>query len=315
MALLPPDPVYTLRSPDIGAIHSICFHQDERLFAATKKGQVYLFDLQTNRSTYHFTIGENPINSIHHTVECLVTMEKGGGTKVRQLTNSGYKIIAEADMEHSGFCRGDIAHEPGLLFAARNDNAISVMKLETLEEVEQLVDTERTDLGTLSSLKYLQINGQDCLLAGYESGSLLLWDLREPTKPLSADKIGEFVTCIDYDLITNRGLAGNASDRINVFSINRANSTLQVRDDLIIKNAGLHCVRIRKDRKVFCTGGWDGRIRIFSWKSLRPLAVLTEHKAEVMDIAHSQGKVSFWKSNIMAAAGGDGQITLWDIYN
>lgn len=46
MALLPPDPVFTLNQREMGAINSLCFHNDERLFAATKKGQIYLFDLQ-----------------------------------------------------------------------------------------------------------------------------------------------------------------------------------------------------------------------------------------------------------------------------
>lgn len=66
---------------------------------------------------------------------------------------------------------------------------------------------------------------------------------------------------------------------------------------------------------MFVSGGFDGRIRVFSWKSLRPLAVLSEHKGNLMDIAFSDGIVAFWKSNIMAAGGTDGKITLWDIYN
>lgn len=74
-------------------------------------------------------------------------------------------------------------------------------------------------------------------------------------------------------------------------------------------------MKIRKDLKVFVSGGFDGRIRVFSWKSLRPLAVLSEHKGNLMDIVFSDGPVSFWKSNIMAATGTDGKITLWDIYN
>ena len=91
---------------------------------------------------------------------------------------------------------------------------------------------------------------------------------------------------------------------------------LQRSGDISIKNAGINCIRIRADQKVFATGGWDSRIRIFSWKSLRPLAVLTEHKTGgIMDIAYSNGKVAMWKAPIMAAAGMDGQISLWDLYN
>jgi len=67
---------------------------------------------------------------------------------------------------------------------------------------------------------------------------------------------------------------------------------------------------------VFASGGWDGRIRIFSWKSLRPLAVLTQHKnGGVMDLAYSSQQVAMWRAPIMAAAGMDSQISLWDLYN
>ena len=53
-------------------------------------------------------------------------------------------------------------------------------------------------------------------------------------------------------------------------------------------------VKIRLDQKVFASAGWDGRVRIFSWKSLRPLAVLTEHKRNVLDLIYSPGTVQLW---------------------
>jgi len=91
---------------------------------------------------------------------------------------------------------------------------------------------------------------------------------------------------------------------------------MQLGSELCIKNPGVNGVRIRPDQKVFASAGWDGRIRIFSWKSLRPLAVLTQHKnGGVMDLAFSSQQVAMWHAPIMAAAGMDGQISLWDLYN
>lgn len=48
MAVLPPDPVYVLRTSEMGAVHSLCFHTTERLFSGTAKGAVYLWDLQVS---------------------------------------------------------------------------------------------------------------------------------------------------------------------------------------------------------------------------------------------------------------------------
>jgi WD40 repeat protein len=315
MAVLPPDPVYTLTQREMGAIDSLCFHKDERLFAGTKKGQIYLFDLQTNRSAFHMTIGQNPLICIHHTEDYLISMEKGGAAKLRQLTNSGYKVVGEANYDHAGFCRFDCNEEDGIIIAPKHNNTVSICTLDSLKETQTLVDSESAQsLGTISCLKYLKISEQPCLLTGYESGVIQLWDLRT-NKVMATERLNEFLTSIDYDLVTHRGIAGNASDKIDIFSINSKSATITKRGDVPIKNPGVHRAKIRKDLKVFVTAGWDGRIRIFSWKTLRPLAVLTEHKGNLMDIAFSEGKVSYWKSNIMAAGGSDGKITLWDIYN
>lgn len=85
---------------------------------------------------------------------------------------------------------------------------------------------------------------------------------------------------------------------------------------LTLKNPGTNVIRIRPDCKVFASGGWDGRVRIYSWKSLRPLAVLTEHKSgAITDITFSKSKVERWNAPIMAVSGMDGIISLWDLYN
>lgn len=59
MAVLPPDPVFCMRSSDMGAVNCICFHSTERLFSGTAKGAVYLWDMQV---IYAFDVlhGINP---------------------------------------------------------------------------------------------------------------------------------------------------------------------------------------------------------------------------------------------------------------
>lgn len=260
------------------------------------------------------TIGENPLISIQHTEDLLLSMEKGGTLKVNQLTNSGYKMTNEMQLEHSGFCRFDCHSQDNVLIAPKHENTISVLSLDTLKEKQKLTVLLEDHTGVISSIKYLNDHGQAYVLAGYDSGILKLWDLRT-NNVLATERFTECITSIDYDLVTNRGIIGSTCDKIELFSVNIKSATITKKADLPIKNAGVHCVKIRKDLKVFVTGGFDGRVRVFSWKSLRPLAVLSEHKGDLMDIAFSDGVVSFWKSNIMAASGSDGKITLWDIYN
>lgn len=174
--------------------------------------------------------------------------------------------------------------------------------------------TSAASLGTVMCMQSITLSNQLYLLAGYESGIFLTWDLRTR----SIINVAQFEECpigFDFCAEANRGIYGNMSDKLGIFGYQRNDMKLINRGDICIKNPGISCVRIRKDLKVFCTGGTDGRVRVFSWKSLRPLTVLTEHRATINDIAYSPGKVDLWKQPIMACAGNDGQITLWNLYN
>lgn len=61
------------------------------------------------------------------------------------------------------------------------------------------------------------------------------------------------------------------------------------------KHAGQQGIRIRSDGKIFATAGWDSRIRVYSCKTMKELAVLKWHKegcytigfAEVPTVAQS----------------------------
>lgn len=43
------------------------------------------------------------------------------------------------------------------------------------------------------------------------------------------------------------------------------------------KHSGQQGLRIRSDGKIFCTAGWDARVRVYSSKSMKELAVLRWH--------------------------------------
>lgn len=316
MAVLPPDPVFNIRAPDMGPVHSLCFHQDERLLAGTENGTVHLWDLQTNRSAHQLHVGSKAILSLSSTDEVLVTQEKGGITKLWALTNSGYDTRTTIITNHPAFCRNELIQDRGLVVCPKGENEVSVFSLGGGEEALKLSTTGPTQLGSVSCLKSADINGQLYIMTGYESGDLLTWDLRV-CKPINQEHLADdCLMAVDYDPYTNRGVCAGPTDKIAVFAYQKPTMEISKKFDITIKNAGINCLKIRADQKVFASAGWDGRIRVFSWKSLRPLAVLTEHKqGGVMDLAYSNGKVSMWNAPIMAAAGMDCQITLWDLYN
>ncbi|EFE43518.1 hypothetical protein TRV_01729 [Trichophyton verrucosum HKI 0517] len=54
------------------------------------------------------------------------------------------------------------------------------------------------------------------------------------------------------------------------------------------KHSGQQGLRIRSDDKIFATAGWDNRIRVYSCKSMKELAVLKWHKEGCYSIAFAQ---------------------------
>lgn len=50
-------------------------------------------------------------------------------------------------------------------------------------------------------------------------------------------------------------------------------------------SGGRGSLRIRSDGKIVVVAGWDGKIRIFGFKSLKPLAVLKYHREDLKGLA------------------------------
>lgn len=106
------------------------------------------------------------------------------------------------------------------------------------------------------------------------------------------------------------------------------------------KHSGQQGLRIRGDNRIFATAGWDSRVRVYSGKTMKELAVLKWHKDGCYAIAFgkvgqvsdpiSSGKAedqSFSLATVqnqrdrkvqqthwLAVGSKDGKISLWDIY-
>jgi WD40 repeat protein len=53
-------------------------------------------------------------------------------------------------------------------------------------------------------------------------------------------------------------------------------------------HAGLQSVVLRSDGRVFATAGWDGRVRVYSSKTMREVAVLKWHKESVYAVGFAE---------------------------
>lgn len=119
-----------------------------------------------------------------------------------------------------------------------------------------------------------------CLAAGYEDGSVAIWEVgaARGVPPLALRQLcSEPVMALAVDGSGAGGACGSAEEQVVVFKIDHAARRLSVRHTIELRGkgkAGVGDVAVRPDRRLLATAGWDGRVRLYKYRSGRPLAVL-----------------------------------------
>lgn len=234
-------------------------------------------------------------------------------------------IKTELLTNHTGFARSIRikGESKDLLITPSDASDIGIYDLHDISKAP-IQKLSFKDGGQVMCFKELTLSTDTVyLLAGYESGHLVLWDLKE-SKIVHHVKYEDVPVCsVDYDLSTNRGvLSAPTIHKIHVFGINRMSLELQQRDSECIelqhsegkKVAGVSSLKIRTDKNCLYVGSCDGNVNIFSWKSLRKLVTLRNHRSEITDIAFSETPIDNFKSHLSAIGSLDGSVSLWDIY-
>ncbi|KAJ8958521.1 hypothetical protein NQ318_002315 [Aromia moschata] len=257
MAVLPPDPVFCFKS-DMGYIHSLCFcaksyNYCPQLLAATEKGTVYFWDLETNRLQHQQHMGES-IQKIHYFNDNIITQQKSGLVKLWSVENRAYEIVNTYEAG-GGYCKSLILKDN--LYVPQEDGAVDVLDVNSLKKVKQLThDKEKT------GWDYVSAGGQsqwECLFIRRlrdRYGDIILWDLNT-FKPCGHIKLQEHITSLTFDPVTCRGVCGSASNTLQLFTIDKSyNMTLKC--EVSITNEGCNIVKLRPDGKIMVSGGWDG---------------------------------------------------------
>ncbi|KAJ8682300.1 hypothetical protein QAD02_018092 [Eretmocerus hayati] len=318
MAILPPDPVYVMRG-DMGPVHSLMFRVSpyiEHLYAGAESGKVHIWDMRRNRELARLADFQEPCLSMHTVAdEHLITQRKGGSINFWQASNSNWTLKETVQTEYYGFCRcrQSVDHA---IFIPLSNSRVGIFSLKTMKtelELDPSSIPNEKSLGEVMAIKPC-MDEMKYILVTYDGGSVYLWDVRSK-KMLSTLESEQCPMCIDFHESLRLGIVGSPCDNLQVFSLS-SNNELMEKTKLPLKNPGTSAIAIRPDMKVFAAGGWDSRIRIISLKTLRPLAVLDQHKSTIHDIVYSTSKVEAYNSKcLMAAAGKDGNVSLWNLYN
>ncbi|KAM0734454.1 Guanine nucleotide-binding protein subunit beta-like protein 1 [Formica fusca] len=316
----PPDPKFLLRGDMDENVHSLLFWIDsdvEHLYAGDGKGTVHIWDLKTNRIKSQLSDGDSPCFNLHRTNQAdLIVQRRHGVVDVYKANESNWILNKSIDYKYCSFCRSQLLPEKNAILVPLDSSVVGVLSLKTFN-IESTLDPSKLSyndkLGTIMAMKPLDIN--DLVLVAYEGGQLLLWDMKK-NDVLSSLTVEQYPMTFDFDISLMQGILGSASDKLEIFKI-LPNHTLSHKSTIVLEHvSGVSVLSVRPDKKFVTAGCWDGCIRLFSWKKLRPLAILREHKESIYDIVYSQREVEAYDTKcLMAATGKDGCISMWDIYN
>ena len=84
------------------------------------------------------------------------------------------------------------------------------------------------------------------------------------------------------------GVSGAAEDRVVCFTIDWEARKISERQRLTIAKPGIDMIALRPDGRVFATGGWDGRVRVFHFAKCKPLTVLKVRVRALCALSHAQ---------------------------
>jgi len=146
---------------------------------------------------------------------------------------------------------------------------------------------------------------EDLIMAGYEDGSIIVWDIRFPDREKNAARLhGEAVSSFDYCKQTQRGVSASVDGTVTSWH----GTELRQTSSANIKG-GAACVRARPDGKLFAVGGCDSCIHIYSGRAkLSQLAVVRAHTQSVQSLAFNSC------DKTLAAGSRDKTVSMWSIY-
>ena len=263
------------------------------------------------------------------------------------------------DEEKSSTSPTGSSPDSSLLIAVsgQNDSTIDLYHLPSEKKVGMIPAPEVVNgkSGMVMALKMFHSSTQDLhVIAGYESGRTYVykqakqqWDPIYTNCPHSQPILALDVWPGRDFYCTSSADAVIAKHRLDAevdVDVENVPKVVQTR------HAGQQGLRLRSDGRILATAGWDGRIRVYSAKSMKELAVLKWHKdgcyavafasidgGGVQDMSDSTSSVSdsvvVTKSSSavqqtvgqardtkarnthwLAAGAKDGKVSLWDIY-
>ncbi|KAG9304452.1 hypothetical protein G9A89_020015 [Geosiphon pyriformis] len=351
----PPTPEYIFRG-HTDQINTLEFyHNNSRLLSGDEGGNFIIWDMKTRRSLAIFKAHSEGIlkvtgwmdKLISHGRDNLILMWKDVSNLLNDSTTESIKPILRISVNSLNFCQFSMCPKGSeeIYIAVPNLTDSSGIDIWELTSQRRLVDGIGLDKiysqkGYCMALKLfdksskgLASNQAYYILAAYENGGVYLWEVDCSTglKKACWNQTEHSESALSVDISQNWAFAISVAGDNKIVKYKFAESIDQPPkiSQVTIKTPGISYVCIRSDAKIFATAGWDSKVRVFSAKTLKPLAILSYHTQSIQTLAFSHVKSDVEKEpensenssneteepkNYLVVGGKDARISLWEIY-
>lgn len=242
-----------------------------------------------------------------------------------------------------------------------DSGAVDIFQLPSERRVSQLESDKDSPTGMVMALSLFRDHSSSrlVLVSGHEDGRVMVHsnsenlDGHSPWQKIATSKPhSQPVLSLDISPSREHFITSGADATIAKFALKLSGTTavLQPEKSVNTKHAGQQGLSLRSDSKILATAGWDGRVRVYSTKTLKELAVLKWHtmgcyatsfadidpddhshaspatepssgegtdlvsRFTALDLIKRQRAEKARLTHWLAAGGKDGKISLWDIY-
>ncbi|KAL2418588.1 ASTRA-associated protein 1 [Exophiala dermatitidis] len=295
---------------------------------------------------------------------------------VNALNFCAFSMCDEEEDPHQQRQRQNSSAPRPQLIASPNgldSGGIDIFQLPSEKRISQAPSQKDSSTGMVMavSLFHARQNSETLVLvSGYEDGRVMVhsyhgrlsadgqnqsrshWQLRAVSKPHSQPVLSLGVLP-SRDYFFTSGADAMIAKFSLALSDRKEEGDLQPEKLVNTKHAGQQGLSVRSDGKIFATAGWDARVRVYSSRTLKELAVLKWHKVgcyatafanilpdqttgaiesncdheaspgtshavtssvSALDMIKRQREEKARMTHWLAAGGKDGKISLWDIY-
>ncbi|KAI8097264.1 WD40-repeat-containing domain protein [Halteromyces radiatus] len=322
----PPQPEYIFRGhqDDVNNVHF--FNDDKYIISCDASGIIIVWLFQTRRPLFQWKAHSAPCLSVHvYDQDKVVSQGRDNMIHVWQLdfnSNDSPRLVDSLPYDSITYCQLSLTKTNGdTMICFPSIASPFQMDIYNLTKrtwvIQNIGDQNNEQRRICMALQFMEQKYPIIdILAGYENGTMVLWQCHLETKNVrlvwQMHCHEKPVLCLIGSVIEGYALSGSLDNQVIKYDLTNG----QIIKKIKTKKSGTASVALRKDNKIWATGGYDGNIRVYSVKTMKPLAILSYHRDSVyyVDFAKSwmigQDNEQHW----LVGCSKDHRISLWQIY-